>query len=430
MSLTSRQIAALRGVGTLELHTRATPTVDFDLDLSRADERQLTEQRTALLARLQNPEPGDDLTQLSERANAVATAIREHNDRVQAAEAARAALVGGTVAHSSAGADVASGDGEQRRNDEPVTLGRAFVQSEAFRSYGGSGKSGTVVVPGHVRALFSTANSLAAPTRLPGIQGEPQSPTTILDLVDRQTMTTNVVEWVREDASNDAAAEVAEGQVKPESSYTLSLVTDVAATIAHYVNITRQALADDAQIEGYLNGKLTRGLLKRLNAQILNGDGTSPNLRGILNQPGLGAYVSAAGEQLLIAARKARTVAELSEYAPDAIVVHPIDWETAELDTDSTGRFRVAANVSEGAAPRLWGLTVVVSTNMAQGRFLVGGFREGATLWEREGVEVYITDSHASNFTSNILTMLAEMRAALSVWRPKAFVAGTLTPAV
>jgi hypothetical protein len=32
-----------------------------------------------------------------------------------------------------------------------------------------------------------------------------------------------------------------------------------------------------------------------------------------------------------------------------------------------------------------------------------------------------MTDSHASNFTSNILTILAEMRAALTVWRPAVF---------
>jgi len=56
----------------------------------------------------------------------------------------------------------------------------------------------------------------------------------------------------------------------------------------------------------------------------------------------------------------------------------------------------------------------------------VGSFREGATLWERDTDRLHLSDSHASNFTSNILTLLAELRAALTVLKPSAFVKGTL----
>ena len=45
-------------------------------------------------------------------------------------------------------------------------------------------------------------------------------------------------------------------------------------------------------------------------------------------------------------------------------------------------------------------------------------------MLDRQQVTAYMTDSHASNFTSNILVILAEMRAALTVWRPAAFVKG------
>jgi HK97 family phage major capsid protein len=114
------------------------------------------------------------------------------------------------------------------------------------------------------------------------------------------------------------------------------------------------------------------------------------------------------------------------------VVLNPVDWEAIELSTDSQGMFRVAPNVQAGAPAVIWGLRVVATTAITGtvfgttgGTFLVGGFREGATLWERTQIEMYITDSHASNFTANILTLLAELRAALSVWRPKAFVKGT-----
>ncbi len=224
------------------------------------------------------------------------------------------------------------------------------------------------------------------------------------------------------------AAEVAEGAAKPESTWDVEVVKEGTSTIAHWIQFTRQALSDEAQIQGYINGRLAFGVEKRLNAQVLTGDGTGANLTGILNTAGIGTYVSPAGEDPLISIRKAKTVAQLSEYAPDGVVLNPTDWEAVELSTNDNGTFR-AAVVTNGAEQRLWGLRVVVSTAIAAGTALVGGFREGATLWERTGIELYLTDSHASNFTSNILTLLAEKRAALAVWRPKAFVKVTFTPA-
>lgn len=435
-SIDSRAIARRRGVGTLPILTRDTataPTVDLALDLATATEAQLTDQRTALLARLEHPQDGDDLTQLGQRARDVATEITTRNARIASAEQARAALLGANVSvgHTAPGGDPAGAeDPGAQRGTEVVSLGRAFVGTAEFRAYGGTGRMATAVIPGEVRALFSTDNFPSVPTRVPGIQQPTRdTPLTILDLIDRQTITSEVVQWVREDAVPSGAAPVAQGATKPESTWAVSLQTSTAETIAHFINITRQALSDEAQIQGYINGRLTYGLLKKLNQQVLSGDGVSPNLLGILNTPGLGAYVSAAGEDPLIAIRKARTVAELSEYAPDAVVLHPTAWEEVELSTDDNGAFRAVVSVGDGLSPRVWGLRVIVTTNIAAATFLVGAFREGATLWEREGVQLYITDSHASNFTANILTLLCEMRAALSVWRPKAFVKGTLTPA-
>ncbi|MGL5909813.1 MAG: phage major capsid protein, partial [Phycicoccus sp.] len=323
--------------------------------------------------------------------------------------------------------------------DAPVSLGRAFVESPAFRA-NAQGLRGGVVrqmsTEVETRALFGTSNYPSNATRVPGlVPANLDQPLTILDLVDRRPIDTNSVEWVREDAVPGGAAEVAEGAVKPESTWSLTLITDTCATVAHHINVTRQAFADETQIQGYVEGRMTYGLMKRLNGQILAGNGTAPNLRGILQTSGLGVYTAAtATEAAVISVRKAKTVAQLSEYEPDAVVMNPVDWEAIELSTDSQGAFRVTpiASIAGGATPRIWGLNVVSSTVMTGtvfgttgGKFLVGGFREGATLWERTAVEIFVTDSHASNFTSNILTMLAELRAALSVWRPKAFVNGT-----
>jgi HK97 family phage major capsid protein len=410
---------------------------------------QMSELRSLLTARLATPEQGDDLADLTTAATTLHERIEQHNASVQLANSARAALAGSSVAHgggSQPGSpgggtivlDRADDDERQTRDRQPeqITLGRALTQSAAFRENKDGLRSGAVSkmsVELETRALFATTNFPSNPTRFPQTILPNDQPLAILDIIDRRPISTNSVEWVQEVTAPAGAVEVTEGSAKPESTFSLQLVTDTAATIAHYVNITRQTLDDELQLQGYVEGRLTYGLWKRVNAQVLNGNGTAPNLRGILNTVGIGTYTAGtATEAAIISIRKAKTVAQLSEFDPDAVVVNPVDWEAVELSTDSQGMFRVAPSVQQGAPAVVWGLRVIVTTAITGtvfgttgGTFLVGAFREGATLWERTAVQLFITDSHASNFTSNILTLLAELRAALSVWRPKAFVKGT-----
>lgn len=422
------------------------------LEAGTLDHAGMVELRSQLMTRLQTPQDGDDPSQLAQYATTLGEQIGRHNASVAAANAARSALADATISQraaggSSSGAPAGGGvqvlerdddsDGAQTRGGgEIITLGRAFTESEAFRSNREalrSGAIGKLSAEIEMRALFATTNYPSNFVRVPGIIGTNDQALSVLDLVDRRPISTNSVEWVQETTPPNAAAEVTEGSAKAEATFTLTLVTDTAATIAHYVNITRQVLDDELQLQGYVEGRLTYGLRKRLNSQILNGNGTAPNLKGILNQSGIGTYTAGtATEAAVISVRKAKTVAQLSEFDPDAVVMNPIDWEAIELSADTQGMFRVSPNVQAAAPAVIWGLRVVSTTAITGttfgttgGTFLVGAFREGATLWERTAVQLFITDSHASNFTSNILTLLAELRAALSVWRPKAFVKGT-----
>jgi HK97 family phage major capsid protein len=415
----------------------------------------MTQLREQLVARLAKPEEGDDLAQLTRAATTLSERISAHNDAATAANSARAALAGMQLAQRSqngggsqqrGGVQVldredrgAGDDGAQTRTQEPemIRLGVAFTESDAFQQNRDGLRSGAVSKMSaeiETRALFATSNYPSNFTRIPAPVIQNDQPLTILDLIDRRPISTNSVEWVQEVTAPTGAIEVTEGSAKPESTFSLSLVTDTAATIAHYVNITRQALDDELQLQGYIEGRLSYGLLKRLQAQVLNGNGTAPNLRGILNTVGIGSYTAGgATEAAVISIRKAKTVAQLSEYDPDGLVINPVDWEAVELSADSAGMFRVTPYAPTASSPAtLWGLRVVVTTAITGtvfgttgGTFLVGAFREGATLWERTQVQIFLTDSHASNFISNILTLLAELRAALSVWRPKAFVKGT-----
>jgi len=75
--------------------------------------------------------------------------------------------------------------------------------------------------------------------------------------------------------------------------------------------------------------------------------------------------------------------------------------------------------------PRTWGLPLVVSQKLADGTFLVGAFRRGAAIWDRQDATVEVSREHASFFTQNMVAILCEERVALTVFRSAAFVSGT-----
>lgn len=408
---------------------------------------ELREERTSILAQYEKPDEIEDMEALNKRATEVANDIERLTALEESAKATRARLagIGGTPTPTPGSSIPPVVGGETRTTDddedgepkrETRTMGRIFVETavKEFRANQFKGNAG-VTIPGNVRALIETSDWPVQPTRLPGIttQTDKDRPLVFADMIDRQSLSTNSVEYVEETVLTNNAAEVTEGVTKAESTVEFELKTASAATIAHFLNVTRQAVEDDAQMQGYIEGRMTYGLRRRLDAQILAGNGTPPNLRGILNTSGIGTYTAgSAGEAALISIRKAITVAQISEYMPDTVGVNPIDWEAIELSTDTSGRWRLTPDAQSAAGPRVWGLAVVVTNTLTGtdfgvtgGTFLVGGFKEGATLWEHQGISLYLTDSHASNFTANILTLLAEMRAALTVWRPQAFVEGT-----
>ena len=76
--------------------------------------------------------------------------------------------------------------------------------------------------------------------------------------------------------------------------------------------------------------------------------------------------------------------------------------------------------------PTLFGLTVVATTTMAQGSYLIGsGAAPGAELRDRQDVTVEISTEDVDNFRRNMVTIRAEKRVALLVKRPNAYIFGT-----
>lgn len=311
------------------------------------------------------------------------------------------------------------------------TAGELLTKSEAFQAMAaGRSKFARVELKTAIVNATGQNQPLVADMRVSGIINNPNRVLTIRDLMPVGRTASNLVQFTKENVyTNNAAAQYSspnrENVTKPESGITFTLANAAVVTLAHFIPVSRQVLDDAPQLESYVNGRLLYGLKLEEEDQLLNGAGTSGSLSGLLASGNNTAYNrSATGDTRIDTLRKAITQAALSEYAADAIVINPEDWEAIELTKATDGQY-IMANPMALAGPQLWGKRVVATNSIAEGTFLVGAFTMGAQVWDRMDAAVQISYEDGDNFKKNMATLLAEERLALTVYRPAAFIKGT-----
>jgi HK97 family phage major capsid protein len=332
--------------------------------------------------------------------------------------------------------------GGNQRN-ERMSIGDQLFADEAFKAWqetisarGRIGEKEVVTSPGvQVKDLITGASATSGGAFVVNERtnivdgGTFMRELSVLDLISSGTTGSDAVEFVQMTGFTNNAAETAEATsvangAKPESAITMAVVQAMVKNIAHWIPITRRALADAAQIRTWAETLLRYGLKERLAEQVLTGDGLGENLTGILST--VGTQSQAWDTDILTTTRKARTkVRTVGRANPNGYVMHPNDWQTIDLLQDNEARYFFGGPSALGT-PRLWGLPVVEDEGMTEGTSVVADWRL-AMLWNRQQETIYITDSHSDYFTRNILVMLAEMRAAFGVIRPSAFVEIDLT---
>ena len=277
--------------------------------------------------------------------------------------------------------------------------------------------------------------------------GAGRSPSTSLVVADRQGMVTppmrqmvvrnlitpgstssNAIEYAVEtdDPAVTGAAVVSEGQLKPQSNITFDLKSVPVRTIAHFMKASRQIMDDAPQLRSIIDGRLTYGLQFVEEAELLYGDGTGQHLFGII--PQATAYAAAFTPSLptnIDTLRLASLQATLALYPASGYVLHPTDWGKIELTKDTMGRY-IVGDPTGVLGKRLWNLPVVDTQAMQVGHFLTGAFQLGAQIFDRMSIEILLSTENDLDFVKNMITIRGEERLALAVFRPAAFIYGTI----
>jgi len=257
-------------------------------------------------------------------------------------------------------------------------------------------------------------------------------PLNIFDLIARRTTTSDLVHFVRQTTRVQEAEVVPEANVteysgatgeesgeKPEGTTEFEPVTAEVKTIAVWIPATKRALSDAAQLRGLIDQELRDDVYEELEDQIINGNGAGDNFTGLSQTTGV--LTQAWNTDILTTTRQAVTTLLVSgRQQATAWVIHPEDWETVDLLQDANNRYYWQGPRGTGPA-QLWGIPVVQSQSLTQGTGYLGNWRK-MVLWDRQAATITVSDSHEDFFIRNMVAILCELRAALGVIRPSAFV--------
>ena len=315
---------------------------------------------------------------------------------------------------------------ELAKNDESFISG-----IQAMVANGGRGTA-VLDLKNAVTSVLTDGTNFAGVQRLAGIQSPMPYRLTVRDLLMWGSTRSNAIEYLRESGFVNNADFVKENPTNPKPQSDISFDSDIAnvQTVAHWLPAPKQVLDDVAMLTSYLSGRLIDGLKLKEEQALLYGTGTGVTIKGINTQAS--AFASTTLGSLLDSSstaidkiRVALLQAELAGHSADAVMLNPIDWAGIELLKETNGAY-LYSNPNVPTTPVLWGKRVVASQTITANNYLVGAFAFGAMGWDREVANVRVSTENSDNFVKNMVTILCEERLGLTVFRPEAFVKGTL----
>lgn len=313
------------------------------------------------------------------------------------------------------------------RKDEAKSFGRIVAEQKDFKSRIldrqtveikdiTSSSFGTITLPGGVRR---------------GNRGliEPVNQALFLrDVIPSSPTSAAVIEYLQETGYTNNAVTVAAGAQKPQSELTFAPKSAPMVKMAHFFRINEETLDDVDGLEAYINQRGLYGLLLKEEAEVLNGTGAANRVDGLVKNST--AYVAAtvpgitptnAMDDIRIAIAQ---VAE-ADLMASAVIMNHLDAAALDLTKDADGKYLHPAFAGNTA----WGLPVVRTKGIPQGKFMVGGFVGNTLLWQRKGVELRRSTEDRDNFVTNKVTILLEERLQLETLRPEGIIYGDLSEA-
>ena len=243
------------------------------------------------------------------------------------------------------------------------------------------------------------------------------------------------IRYPKESAYDDGAAATAQGSALGQSDFDVTATSGNVEKIGTFLRITEEMLNDTAGLSSYLSARIPSKVMGIEDTEIISGDGSSPNLSGLLTDGT--AFTTSSGGLFYQSVESANEfdviVVALNQlallnYQADTIIMNPTDFHKIVL-LKSTANEYLRNQIIQGLQPAINGVPITLNTAMPAGKFLVGNLAQSTQLWVRDGLSLEFARQDSDNFTKNFVTVRAQERVALTTYTPNGIVQGTFSTA-
>jgi HK97 family phage major capsid protein len=233
------------------------------------------------------------------------------------------------------------------------------------------------------------------------------------------------VEYLQHTANTNPAQPVAELGEKPDLGMQYTTVITGFTKIAAIASASMEALQDYTSFASWIPAELQRAVIDAETSQIVNGDGSGDNMKGLLHTSGVLTRAMGSDTPIDAVRKGINDIRVGASFArANLVAMHPTTWADLTLQKGSTGAYLLNPDDPSalGGVKDIFGVQVIESTAIAAGTAIV---MDTSTIlaWTRMGLTIDVnsvgTDPSGTNlWVQNAVSFRCEERIALGVTRP------------
>lgn len=232
----------------------------------------------------------------------------------------------------------------------------------------------------------------------------------LLSLANVSPISTMYAQWAEQENPDGTVTAVNEGSAKPIIDFDWVEKSQKVEKIAAIIKVTKEMLADLPGVRNEIDTELRELVLLKADEDLLDGNGTSPNIKGILEFATAFSLPTGLSSPDNNYEQIRAAIAQVVEakFAPNFVVMHPTDVAALEMVKSATDGHYLLVPFKSADGSVISGVRVVENLGMTQGEFLVGDF----TKWRVRIREAFNIDMGFINddFQKNLVSILGEMR--------------------
>jgi len=229
-----------------------------------------------------------------------------------------------------------------------------------------------------------------------------------------------VIRYTDQQTLTDNAASITEGNASPGSNITWIEASIPIQKVGNSIKVTREMMDDVDFVNSEINNYLLRNVALEVDAQLLSGNSTPPNLVGLVQSAtafAAGSYAGTIQDASIydLIAIQSAIIQTATSFMPTGVLMNQADAVRMKLKKDGDNNYVIPSFVvpTQNGDIVVDGMRVVVNSGITANTMYVGDFTRG-TVYSSDDLQLEI-GYDADDFSKDLVTIKARRRLALLI---------------